>query len=295
MAEEAPKYYAVLTDVGAALEARALAEGKGIVLTHIAVGDADLETVTPDPAVTQLVHEVHRRPIDARSRDEQDPKVTLLHATIPADVGGFWINELGVVGHLEGEEEEVLYAYANHGRYYKMLPQDGQTITHELTIPVVQSTDARIVIEVADDGYASRLELLQLSGIVEDLRRNREAVWTLDAPVEEGGTLTLPEGLTYAPGGHLLDVFWEGVACGAGKHYEEISSAEGLESSAIRLLFAAPAGSEMRVLVRPYSLQPKLPGQPVPADVEERLTALEERMDGAAFIEPQTNQEKHHG
>lgn len=287
MAEEAPKYYAVLTDAGAALEARALAEGKGIVLTHIAVGDADLETVTPDPAVTQLVHEVHRRPIDARSRDEQDPKVTLLHATIPADVGGFWINELGVVGHLEGEEEEVLYAYANHGRYYKMLPQDGQTITHELTIPVVQSTDARIVIEVADDGYASRLELLQLSGIVEDLRRNREAVWTLDAPVEEGGTLALPEGLAYLPGGHLLDVFWEGVACGAGKQYEEISSAEGLESSAIRMLFAVPAGSEMRVLVRPYSLQPKLPGQPVPADVEERLTALEQRMDGAAFIEPQ--------
>ena len=297
MAEEAPKYYAVLTDAGAALEARALAEGKGIVLTHIAVGDADLETVTPDPTVTRLVHEVHRRPIDARSRDENDPKVTLLHATIPADVGGFWINELGVVGHLEGEEEEVLYAYANHGRYYKMLPQDGQTITHELTIPVVQSTDARIVIEVADDGYATRLELLQLSGIVEDLRRNREAVWTLDAPVEEGGTLTLPEGLTYAPGGHLLDVFWEGVACGAGKQYEEISSAEGLESSAIRLLFAAPAGSEMRVLVRPYSLQPKLPGQPVPADVEDRLTALEQRMDEAAFIEPQQpqNGEEHHG
>ena len=287
MAEEAPKYYAVLTDVGAALEARALAEGKGIVLTHIAVGDADLETVTPDPAVTRLVHEVHRRPIDARSRDENDPKVTLLHATIPADVGGFWINELGVVGHLEGDEEEVLYAYANHGRYYKMLPQDGQTITHELTIPVVQSTDARIVIEVADDGYATRLELLQLSGIVEDLRRNREAVWTLDAPVEEGGTLSLPEGLTYAPGGHLLDVFWEGVACHAGKQYEEISSAEELESSAIRMLFAVPAGSEMRVLVRPYSLQPKLPGQPVPADVEERLTALEQRVSEAAFIEPQ--------
>ena len=108
MAEDAPKYDAVLTDSGAALEARALAEGKGIVLTHIAVGDANQETVTPDPAVTQLVHEVHRRPIDARSRDENDPKVTLLHATIPADVGGFWINELGVVGHLEGEEEEVL-------------------------------------------------------------------------------------------------------------------------------------------------------------------------------------------
>ena len=294
MAEDAPKYYAVLTDAGAALEARALAEGKGIVLTHIAVGDANLETVTPDPAVTQLVHEVHRRPIDARSRDENDPKVTLLHATIPADVGGFWINELGVVGHLEGEEEEVLYAYANHGRYYKMLPQDGQTITHELTIPVVQSTDARIVIEVADDGYATRLELLQLSGIVEDLRRNREAVWTLDAPVEDGGTLTLPDGLKYLPGKHLLDVFWDGVGCYLGQQYEEISPSEGAESDAIRLLFAAPAGSELRVLVRPYSLQSELPGINIPADVEDRLAALEQRVNEAAFIEPQ-NGEEHHG
>lgn len=180
MAEEAPKYYAVLTDAGAALEARALAEGKGIVLTHIAVGDANLETVTPDPAVTRLVHEVHRRPIDARSRDEDDPKVTLLHATIPADVGGFWINELGVIGHLEGDEEEILYAYANHGRYYKMLPQDGQTITHELTIPIVQSTDARIVIEVADDGYATRAELEALR---EELLAGMEAATGLHAAV----------------------------------------------------------------------------------------------------------------
>ena len=129
-------------------------------------------------------------------------------------------------------------------------------------------------------------ELLQLSGIVEDLRRNREAVWTLDAPVEDGGTLTLPEGLTYLPGRHLLDVFWDGVACYPREQFEEISSAEEPESNAIRMLFAVPAGSEMRVLVRPYSLQPKLSGVPVPADVEDRLAALEQRVSKAAFIEP---------
>lgn len=78
--------------------------------------------------------------------------------------------------------------------------------------------------------------------------------------MEEGGALTLPEGLTYAPGKHLLDVFWDGVACYPGQQYEEISSADALESTAIRLLFAAPAGSEMRVLVRAYSIQPKLEG-----------------------------------
>lgn len=151
----ASQYYAVLTEAGAALEARALATGKGVILTHIAIGDANLSAVTPDPAVTRLVHEVHRRPIDSRSRDKTDPKITLLHATIPADVGGWWIYELGVIGHLEGESAEVLYAYANHGRYYKVLPQDGQTITHELTIPIIQSTDADLTIELPDAGYVT--------------------------------------------------------------------------------------------------------------------------------------------
>lgn len=159
MSEEAPKYYAVLTDAGAELEARALQEGKGIVLTHIAVGDANLQAVTPDPSVTGLAHEVYRCAIDSRTRDEADKKVMLLHATIPADVGGWWINELGVVGHLDGEDEEVLYAYANHARYYKVLPQDGQSLVHTVTVPIVQCTDAQITINILDEGYATAEQL----------------------------------------------------------------------------------------------------------------------------------------
>jgi hypothetical protein len=172
MSEEAPKYYAVLTDAGAELEARALQEGKGIILTHIAVGDANLQAVTPDPSVTALVHEVYRCAIDSRTRDEADNKVMLLHATIPADAGGWWINELGVVGHLEGEEGEVLYAYANHARYYKVLPQDGQSLVHTITVPVVQCTDAEITINILDEGYATAEQLRAFEAAV----TRREAV-----------------------------------------------------------------------------------------------------------------------
>ncbi|MCH5277461.1 MAG: phage tail protein, partial [Desulfovibrionaceae bacterium] len=165
---DTPKYYAVLTEAGAALEARALAEGRGIILTHIAIGDANLEEVTPNPAVTELVHEVHRRPIDAKSLDEDDPKITLLHAVIPASEGGFWIRELGVIGRLEDAEDEadnpdVLYAYANHAPYYKMLPQDGQTVTHELTVPIAQASNARLIIQVSDEGYATRRQFQDLN------------------------------------------------------------------------------------------------------------------------------------
>ena len=160
---ETPQYFTVMTDAGAALEARALTQGKAVVLTHIAVGDANLQSVTPHAGVTALVHEVYRRPIDSRSTDPVDPKITNLHALLPADVGGWWVNEIGVLGHIEGEEAEVLYAYGNHSRYYKTLPQDGQPLSHELIIPIIQCTDAKLTIQVSDLGYASKTELQQFA------------------------------------------------------------------------------------------------------------------------------------
>ena len=253
MAEELPQYYAVLTDAGAALEARALEAGVGVVLTHIVVGDANLSAVTPDPAVTALTHEVYRCAIDARSRDENDPKITLLHATIPADAGGFWIYELGVVGQLEGEDEEVLYAYANHGRYYKMLPQDGQTVTHELTIPIIQSTDAKVTIQVADDGYATRKEYLLLSSIVESLRATRCAVWTLETPVAEGGKLTFPDGLRYISGCNAVRLSYDGVVCHQGTHFTEMENGSDGFATGVTLHFSAPAGSEFETYIHGHS------------------------------------------
>lgn len=162
MPETAPKYYAILTDAGMALEARALAEGRGIELTHIAVGDANKEYVTPKATATALVHEVWRKEIESRSVSPDDPNITLLHSLISATEGGFWIRELGVLGNLEGEEEQVLYAYANHAPYYKMLPQDGQTVTHEIIVPVTTSSNAKITIVVSDQGYATKSELAAL-------------------------------------------------------------------------------------------------------------------------------------
>lgn len=291
MADEAPKYFAVLTDAGAALEARALETGKGVVLTHIVVGDANLQEVTPNPNVTSLVHEVCRRPIDARSRDANDPKVTLLHATLPADVGGFWIYELGVVGHLEGEEEEVLYAYANHGRYYKMLPQDGQTITHELTIPIIQSTDAELTIEVADDGYATRQEYLLLSALVEALRHTRRAVWTLETAVAAGEPLPLPGGIFYIPGHSAVSLSFEGVNCHQGAQFEEAPADADGYARAVKLLFDAPAGAEFEILIRGHSDALSLHDAPETATgLTARINALEKSLsqvaEGAAYITP---------
>lgn len=283
VATDTPEYFCLLTRAGAALEAAAHAAGKPVRLSVIAVGDGDGAVPVPTDDAVALVHEVYRRPIDSLSQDEEDPNICWVHIVIPTTEGGFWIREFGVWAEpLEDDGEPVLYAYGNHAPFYKLKSVLGQATTHELSVPIIMSGTADVEIVVSEAGYASRLELLQIAGVVEDLRRNREAVWTLDAPVEEGGALTLPEGLTYAPGKHLLDVFWDGVACYPGQQYEEISSADALESTAIRLLFAAPAGSEMRVLVRAYSIQPKLEGVEVPEGIAERVDALETRLEDVA-------------
>ena len=84
----------------------------------------------PDVSATALAHEVHRRAIDARAQSGDDPNIAILHATIPAEEGGWWIRELGVYAEpLDEGGEPVLYAYGNHAPYYKMLPQAGQMNT----------------------------------------------------------------------------------------------------------------------------------------------------------------------
>lgn len=283
VATDAPQYYCLLTQAGAALEAAAHAAGRPVRLSVIAVGDANGQVPVPADTAVDLVHEVYRRPIDSLSQDEDDPNICWAHIVIPATEGGFWIREFGVWAEpLEEGGEAVLFAYGNHAPFYKAKSVLGQATTHELSVPVIMSGTAEVQIVISESGYASRQELLQLKSVVEDLRHPREAVWWLEAPVEEGGTLPLPEGLTYLPGEHLLEVFWDGVACHAGRQYAEISSADVLESTAIRLLFAAPAGSEMRVLVRAYSIQPKLEGVEVPEGIAERVDALETRLEDVA-------------
>nr|DAG10451.1 MAG TPA: tail collar fiber protein [Caudoviricetes sp.] len=291
VATDTPEYYCLLTQAGAVLEAAAHAAGKPVRLSVIAVGDGNGEVPVPADDAVDLVHEVYRRPIDSLSQDADDPNVCWAHIVIPATEGGFWIREFGVWAEpLEEDGQPVLFAYGNHAPFYKAKSVLGQATTHELSVPVIMSGTAEVQIIVSESGYASRLELLQIAGVVEDLRHPREAVWTLDEAVEDGGTLTLPEGVAYLPGEHLLDVFLDGVACYPGQQYEEISSADALESTAIRLLFAAPAGSEMRVLVRAYSIQPELEGVEVPEGIAERVDALETRLEdvaaNVAYIKP---------
>lgn len=163
---EKPKFYVILTAAGAELEARAVASGKGLELFQIAVGDANLEYIEPQADATALINEKYRCPIESKEQSPDDPAVTLLRGRIPPDDGGFWIREIGVYGRLEGEEEEVLFAYGNHAPYMKMKPQEGQSVSHEICIPVIQSSSCPLTVVVRDDGYATKAEVEELRRLV---------------------------------------------------------------------------------------------------------------------------------
>ena len=278
VATETPQYYCLLTEAGAALEAAALAASKPVRLTAISVGDGNGAVPTPESSATTLVNEVYRKAIDSLSKDEEDQNICWAHIVIPATEGGFWIREFGVWAEpLEEGGEPVLYAYGNHAPFYKLKSVLGQATTHELSVPIIISSTAEVEVVVSEAGYASRLEHLQLAHVVEDLRTTREAVWTLETELPSGQVLTLPEGMEYVPGKHLLDVFCDSVNCYPGVSYEEVPlEGTSLVSSSIRMLFDVPKDSEMRVLIRGYSLQPKLDTSvDVPEGLMERVETLE--------------------
>lgn len=282
---DSPEYYCLLTDAGAALEARALAEGKPVRLTHIAVGDGGGTVPVPDVSATALVHEVHRRSIDARTQSEDDPHITILHVTIPAEEGGWWIRELGVYAESLDEGDPVLYAYGNHAPYYKMLPQSGQMTSHELQVPIITSSAANIEIVIPDDVYATSVQFRLLAGIVESLRNRKQASWTLENAVPEGGELVLPDGLTYLPGRRAIDVLsWDGLVCHPGRHYREKGEAD-KPSDRLELLFEAPEGSEFSIHIAGHTSALPITGEETDTpgtDLLRRMDALEEQLSNVA-------------
>lgn len=71
---------------------------------------------------------------------------------------------------------------------------------------------------------------------------NLEAVWTLTEDIPAGGLLTLPAGLVYFPGRHMLRLSFEGITCYPGLHYEEVALTRPLDCPATAQQDVCPAG-----------------------------------------------------
>jgi hypothetical protein len=132
------KYYALLTNLGAAKLANATALGTQLSLTQMAVGDGGGILPTPDPAQTQLIGEKRRAALNSLSVDQANTNQIIAEQIIPEDQGGFWIREIGLF-----DQDNTLIAIANCPETYKPQLQEGSGRTQTVRmILVVNSTDA---------------------------------------------------------------------------------------------------------------------------------------------------------
>ncbi|EEY7021709.1 phage tail protein [Escherichia coli] len=132
------KYYAILTNQGAARLANATMLGSKLNLTQMAVGDANGELPTPDPAQTKLINQKRIAPLNLLSVDPNNQSQIIAEQIIPENEGGFWIREIGLY-----DDEGVLIAVANCPETYKPQLQEGSGRTQTIRmILVVTNTEA---------------------------------------------------------------------------------------------------------------------------------------------------------
>ncbi|EGF7458869.1 phage tail protein [Escherichia coli] len=132
------KYYAILTNQGAARLANATTLGSKLNLTQMAVGDANGVLPTPDPAQTKLINQKRIAPLNLLSVDPNNQSQIIAEQIIPENEGGFWIREIGLY-----DDEGVLIAVANCPETYKPQLQEGSGRTQTIRmILVVTNTEA---------------------------------------------------------------------------------------------------------------------------------------------------------
>ncbi|HCP2660474.1 TPA: phage tail protein [Escherichia coli] len=169
------KYYAILTNQGAARLANATMLGSKLNLTQMAVGDANGVLPTPDPAQTKLINQKRIAPLNLLSVDPNNQSQIIAEQIIPENEGGFWIREIGLY-----DDEGVLIAVANCPETYKPQLQEGSGRTQTIRMILVVTNTESITLKIdpsvvlATRKYVDD-EVLELRLYVDDQMRNHIA------------------------------------------------------------------------------------------------------------------------
>ncbi|MGP3592940.1 phage tail protein [Vagococcus sp. WN89Y] len=137
------KYFALLTQLGAAKLANATALGTSLNLTQMAVGDANGVLPSPDASQTKLINQKRIAPLNMLSIDPENTNQIIAEQVIPENEGGYWIREIGLF-----DDEGVLIAVANCPETYKPQMQEGSGRTQTVRMVLVVSNTASVTLKI---------------------------------------------------------------------------------------------------------------------------------------------------
>ena len=141
MAEQDNLYIAMLTDVGAAQQAKAIASGTPWNITHMGVGDGNGVTPLPSKLQKRLVNEKVRLKLN-RLTVRADRPVIVAELILPSDVGGWWVREVGLY-----DSTGALVAVASYPATYKPTLAQGTGRTQGIRLQILVSSTANITIQ----------------------------------------------------------------------------------------------------------------------------------------------------
>ena len=139
------KYTAVFTTYGTQVLAKAIANNQPLRVTHFAVGDGNGREVTVSASQERLVNEKHRATISAVSLDPRNNKQVIFELTIPEDIGGFYIREMGVF-----DANNKLVAYANCPESFKPTLASGSGKVQVMRMILLVASSNAVTLTVDD-------------------------------------------------------------------------------------------------------------------------------------------------
>ncbi|MXH05076.1 phage tail protein, partial [Escherichia coli] len=154
----ATKYFALLTNIGAAKLANATALGAQVEITQMAVGDGNGALPTPNPAQTTLTHELRRAQLNMLTIDPVNTNQIIAEQVIPEDVGGWWIREIGLF-----DKDGDMIAIANCAETYKPQLQEGSGRVQVIRVILIVSNTEAVTLKIdpsvvlATRGYVDNL------------------------------------------------------------------------------------------------------------------------------------------
>ncbi|SFB59573.1 Phage tail-collar fibre protein [Pseudomonas simiae] len=143
MIDRNSQFMAILTNVGATKLANANALGIPWNLTELGVGDANGTDPMPSATQTKLINEQRRAPLNQLRVDPANAAVIIAEQVIPADVGGWWIREIGVY-----DSDGDLVAVSNCAPSYKSLLDQGSGRTQIVRMNFIVSSINNIVLKI---------------------------------------------------------------------------------------------------------------------------------------------------
>jgi len=143
MIDQTSQFLAILTAVGEAKQANADALGIPWLITHMGVGDANGADPIPERLQTRLTNERRRAPLNQLTTDDKNPGLLIAEQVIPAEVGGWWVREVGLY---DGDGD--LVAVSNCAPSYKPLLTQGSGRTQVVRMTFIISSTANVVLKI---------------------------------------------------------------------------------------------------------------------------------------------------